>query len=136
MLLLCVYFYFGWEKAEIDGVKNQNVEVLYSDILYARITPIIFHNTFVVCRLTNAFVHYGVEIVIIIMFIIFIFIFQQTENEWKSSQCNPVNSSAKKNHKKENSLLKFLALVCIWYIFVDHKKSRLRFKFSKLWARW
>ncbi|XP_026811940.1 inositol-trisphosphate 3-kinase homolog isoform X1 [Rhopalosiphum maidis] len=35
---------------------------------------------------------------------------QQTENEWKNSQCNTVTSSAKKNHKKENSLLKFLAL--------------------------
>ncbi|XP_025206661.1 inositol-trisphosphate 3-kinase homolog isoform X2 [Melanaphis sacchari] len=35
---------------------------------------------------------------------------KQTENEWKSSQCNPVTPSVKKNHKKENSLLKFLAL--------------------------
>lgn len=43
----------------------------------------------------------------------FFLIFQQTENDWKSSQCNTVSSSSKKNHKKENSLLKFLALVCI-----------------------
>ncbi|XP_050535263.1 inositol-trisphosphate 3-kinase homolog isoform X3 [Daktulosphaira vitifoliae] len=34
---------------------------------------------------------------------------KQTESEWKSNQCNAVPSS-KKNHKKENSLLKFLAL--------------------------
>ncbi|XP_050436892.1 inositol-trisphosphate 3-kinase homolog isoform X2 [Adelges cooleyi] len=34
---------------------------------------------------------------------------EQTDGEWKSTQCNTVPSS-KKNHKKENTLLKFLAL--------------------------
>ncbi|XP_025423262.1 inositol-trisphosphate 3-kinase homolog isoform X2 [Sipha flava] len=34
---------------------------------------------------------------------------QQTDNEWKNSQCDSVTNS-KKSHKKENSLLKFLAL--------------------------
>lgn len=36
-------------------------------------------------------------------------VFQQTDNEWK--QCGDSVTSAKKSHKKENSLLKFLALV-------------------------
>lgn len=37
---------------------------------------------------------------------------KQTDNEWKSPPCggDPAATSAKKSHKKENSLLKFLAL--------------------------
>ncbi|VVC33869.1 Hypothetical protein CINCED_3A022321 [Cinara cedri] len=37
-------------------------------------------------------------------------IYQQSDSEWKSSQCDSVMTAAKKSHKKENSLLKFFAL--------------------------
>jgi len=72
-------------------------------------------------------------------FCLFFVFFQQTGNEWKSSQCGDSVTSAKKNHKKENSLLKFLAVVCTrntavlkrLFCIVPRKIGRLNLEYKK-----